>query len=531
MEGMSKSVEVQLASTFCSASEKPSKSRLVVSGWRIATFAGVVLYLLFTCLYFFWGLNNADEGAYLYVSHLVFEGKLPYRDFAYVQMPLFIYIYGIPQVVIHPSLYIGRATSILFSLANLGLCILLARRYAGEIGGGLTALLLGTFTYGIYFETIVKTYAPLSFFFSLTFFVLSSKLADKWKYPLAATFAICAGMVRLSAIMFIVPVIVYSLMVTPKKSTKLAVMAVCVAAIVVVLFFLTPDFQAASWGLFATHLAFWGPLPVSGRLINILLLRIPTLIYFYGLYALLILVMALLACRSIEIRNRIKSFVLHNTAVLVITIGLTLFALSHLGTGSWYFDYFVPAATSFFPIIAIMLSRIYTQAKNSPTNLLLSCTLVATLLLAPVRHGHGMDYIDISGDPPFERIREVAACVAQNSTPSDKLFALEALCTAIDSHRSTLPGLTLVQYSVQNVSSEKAKELKVVNGEIVLEYIKTGAAKIVVLTDLDRYILKKSGQAELIRRALADQYELILTTRGFRLDASKVYVYHRRAAQ
>jgi hypothetical protein len=127
------------------------RDRWVKLNWSIAIWGGIALYLVFSLVYLFLGQANADEGWYLYASKLVYQGNLPYRDFAYTQMPLLPYIYGLPQIVFTPSIYLGRATSVLFSITAFLVCIVIAHRYAGRMGAGLTALLLGTFTYGIYF--------------------------------------------------------------------------------------------------------------------------------------------------------------------------------------------------------------------------------------------------------------------------------------------------------------------------------------------------------------------------------------------
>jgi hypothetical protein len=55
--------------------------------------AGVV-YLFAGGFYVERGLANSDEGFYAYASYAVMHGKLPYRDFAYTQMPVLPYLQG-----------------------------------------------------------------------------------------------------------------------------------------------------------------------------------------------------------------------------------------------------------------------------------------------------------------------------------------------------------------------------------------------------------------------------------------------------
>src|SRR5919204_5802399 len=59
----------------------------------------VVLYAAVSVVFVVWGRLNADEGWYLYAGRLAWRGQLPYRDFAFPQMPLTAYVYGLAQIV------------------------------------------------------------------------------------------------------------------------------------------------------------------------------------------------------------------------------------------------------------------------------------------------------------------------------------------------------------------------------------------------------------------------------------------------
>jgi hypothetical protein len=82
------------------------------------------------------GNLNQDEGWYLYAAGLVYEGLLPYRDFAFFQAPLLPYVYGLPQTLFGPGLEFGRLTSLVLSAVTMALGARLAR----ERGGRLAAL-------------------------------------------------------------------------------------------------------------------------------------------------------------------------------------------------------------------------------------------------------------------------------------------------------------------------------------------------------------------------------------------------------
>jgi hypothetical protein len=88
----------------------PARVRAGVEAWHV--FAA--LLVVETALFAWFGVVNRDEGWYLYAGRLVFEGKIPYRDFSYFQAPVLPYLYGLPQMLFGPSLLAGRVTSVVF---------------------------------------------------------------------------------------------------------------------------------------------------------------------------------------------------------------------------------------------------------------------------------------------------------------------------------------------------------------------------------------------------------------------------------
>jgi len=79
----------------------------------------LLFYAAYSILFLLIGVPLEDEGFYLLMSRLVYEGQVPYLDFHYTQTPLFPYIYGIPQLIWGNSIYVGRLTSILFTGVSL----------------------------------------------------------------------------------------------------------------------------------------------------------------------------------------------------------------------------------------------------------------------------------------------------------------------------------------------------------------------------------------------------------------------------
>ncbi len=65
-----------------------------VRAWQYLVAIGGSLYLCSAIAFLLYGRLNADEGWYIYASRMVYDGYIPYRDFAFTQMPLLPYVYG-----------------------------------------------------------------------------------------------------------------------------------------------------------------------------------------------------------------------------------------------------------------------------------------------------------------------------------------------------------------------------------------------------------------------------------------------------
>ncbi len=136
----------------------------------------IAAILIFQCLIFVPVATvrpiDGDEGFYLLAAKLVFQGKQPYTDFFYPQMPLFPYVYGLWMWLFGFSWYAARLLSALLAVGT-GLLLyqyvvrLTSKRHLGLLAVGLYALsslLLGQYT-------AAKTYS-LSVFLLMSAVVL-----------------------------------------------------------------------------------------------------------------------------------------------------------------------------------------------------------------------------------------------------------------------------------------------------------------------------------------------------------------------
>jgi hypothetical protein len=96
-------------------------------------------HLAFTSYFVDHGKLGADEGFYAIAARNVMEGKLPYRDFAYTQMPLLPYWNGIAMSISRFGLTEQRVINVIWSFIGLLGVILALRQRFGSWEPGIVA--------------------------------------------------------------------------------------------------------------------------------------------------------------------------------------------------------------------------------------------------------------------------------------------------------------------------------------------------------------------------------------------------------
>jgi len=489
--------------------------------WRIGLVGGIVLYVSLSLIYILIGQLNADEGFYLLASKLVFQGHIPYRDFAFTQMPLLPYIYGIPQSLFASSIILGRATSVLFSIVAFSIWVYIGRRRAGIVGSSSIALLLATFTFGIYYLSIVKTYALLIFLFALTFFFLTFDLNREWPRVVALVFAIAATMVRLSAFPFTVVIFTHILVTAHSRRAKLAIAALGTIASLSILLLVSLDFPAAKWNLTSHHIQQWGDVSSLSKLHNVLTLRVPDLLATFLPYMLLAIVIIVYLRANSQVQAK------RDQTSTVFIVGISLFGLSHFATGGWHIEYFVPVVYTLLPFLGMGFVSVYLRKDLSLNHKIILRVALFSVLISELLRGSWL-LGDIAREPPiFEVIHETSEQVRASTSADDKVFALEALWLLVNSGRQSLPGMTMAQFSIFAGDTQDAKKLNLVNGELIMGHITSGEAEVVLLTDFDWETLDRIKITDQVKEELDSCYELLLINDNVTPNNGKLYAYKR----
>ncbi len=145
------------------------EGRRAAGRWILACFA-VWVALLAASL--FLGRMNGDEGFYCVASAKVWQGKLPYRDFAYSQGPVLPYVLGAIPALVRQGSDLPGPSVLGFRLENAALAILAffllvrtARRLGGVWAAAIAAALFALNFQTAYLFVIGKTYALAGVFF------------------------------------------------------------------------------------------------------------------------------------------------------------------------------------------------------------------------------------------------------------------------------------------------------------------------------------------------------------------------------
>ena len=102
---------------------------------------------------------DGDEGVYAFVSKIVTHGEIPYRDFAYPQMPLLPYVYGAWMRIAGESWGSLRVFSALLAVALGGLLYLHTFRRLGRIAAVIALFLYAASGLVFGWLTTVKSYS------------------------------------------------------------------------------------------------------------------------------------------------------------------------------------------------------------------------------------------------------------------------------------------------------------------------------------------------------------------------------------
>jgi len=456
---------------ICNIIEQISKKTLI----RKHVFY-IYLYTSISFLYLFLGRINGDEGWYLYASKMVYSGNLPYIDFSYTQSPLLPYVFGITQLLFGPDLYIGRLTSIFFGVL---VCVLVYKTtliVCKDNKSNIALALLCFNPFYIYFSTITKTYALTSFFIMLSTWIILSPIFRKNARIFLSIFFMCMAIaVRISVFPALIVLIIYIIYLEKKNYAYILwLMIVCMSSLALVFFpFLLINKDAVIFNVIEYHLhrSSWDLATViNNRLINLFYMSIVffpvSIILFINAY--------------LGAKNRIIDIKLIYLYSIIVSIFITQFFFIN----PTYAEYFV----ILFPITVILVEH-GINSLNHNRDFIIRLTYIAIFcgLLFQFAIGSGLNLSYsvnlLENRLPIEEVKDISEYIKSN-IPQNSYILTFYTDIAIEAKRDVLHGFEMGIFSYyENMSSYEAKKYKIINNDIMINYIVSKSAYAILLSD------------------------------------------------
>jgi hypothetical protein len=485
---------------------RPPHQRLV----RLA----LVIFLAEIGVLFFFRQINLDEGWYLWASKLVYEGKLPYRDFAFPQGPLLPYVYGAFLRLSREGLYQGRLLTVLLGCVSILLGMRLARRLGGERTVLVFLLLQISTLLAIAFQnTYTATYALATCFLIASILCALSDLPETPRAVLTTVLWALATGTRISVAVVIVPLALY-LVVTSRRRWRIALVTGATAILALGLVFGPFLLQARDvlfYNIFGFHTDRMQP-AMQLRAMRRSLTRfivdfpIPVLLGCAGLA-----IWAVVARLAPDHRRAWQ----HHFPAL--TVGLVVLSLLvvHLiprTTDSYYNSLQMPLLNILGALVLVWAWR---RLADRPALRWAGVTLlVSVILLNGIQQTRALVSHNLVAVPPRNQIelaRDAATFLKQTTPPGSQILTFDTYL-GLESGRRIPPGFEMSFFGYRPTwPTDQAQKYRVVNNELLLEALRgdMGAA---AFTDYDLDFLY--GDRELLLKTLYEKFRWAKTIPG-----------------
>jgi predicted AlkP superfamily phosphohydrolase/phosphomutase len=438
------------------------------------------VYAVFSLLYLISGQLHLDEGAYLYASRAVYQGAVPYRDFFFLQPPLFPYIYGFIQLIFSGLLY-ARLTSILFGFLTILILMKFVQRLSDREGSYVFLALITMTPFQLYFFSISRLYSLTAFFLSAGVLLIFEKQQPNYRRAVFGLCALALGLgTRLTILPFFLLACGYVLVKARDAKSKVLppVIAVLMLAAVYLPFILLTGldrfwFNIAGMNLSLhandIHAAFAQKLRATFQLFR----------FYFPVWILLIPLMLRFAAsiRNISFKNLFSAVTGH---LAVLWIGVLGMLVVHSSARIYQVSYQTIIMPLLCVLVAIEWRKMYLQADRQSRLLFRSC-FAALWIVGIVAYGRTSISI-INGKPALMALHEQAAFIARHTQPHDKVFSADSPLAVTESGRDVLRGMAGSDL-FPDWSTEKCLEYNVLNFDIMTDHVQNQEGALLIMGD------------------------------------------------
>ena len=463
--------ETKRDNTSQMASTRAARRFGVAVGAATAVVLGVFAWL---------GIVNGDEGWYGLAAQAVTHGRLPYRDFAFAQGPVYPYVLS-PFVWLWPNVAMTRMVSVALASVAVGLLVAAAHRHSGRLGAiAATVTLAALFPSLTYWLAVTKTYA-LCFLLVVTIVVLLLAGRPERNLPLVAVVAVVLGVTRTTGLAITALVVLAVLVRAPNPATRKRIGAAAALTALPFVGYAAIEWNRVRWNLFDYHHLSNHRDPGAGKYVSrsVAVLQAWPGAMFLAL-ATLIAVVASPAGRRL-LRRRLD--------LVAVVVGCIGFVVLH-ESGSVFFseEYLSPVMGLIVVGCAVLLVRLALDHRGHGHERAARVTIAVLVIgiVATASTGGHSDYLGAPGwNGSIAGLDPVVRCVDAHSRPSDTVLALYLEEVVLQSRRHPVPGVSLGAFSYQSISSRDARRLHILNQALLADTLQRHPPKVMVLTPFD----------------------------------------------
>lgn len=505
-----------------------------------------LLYLSLSIVLILYGDIHPDEGTYLASISLSLKGYLPYRDFLFLQTPLFIYIYRLFFLFLPLNLIGGRFISFFFSLLTYALSIIFARRIGGEKGGIFASIFWAFNPIHCYFFTIIRPLSLSGFFLLVASFLMYNSFSYKnyhsnhninqssYASPILLSLSLSIASLCFLSRLTLAPALFFMLIFTAwiyKKRIALLFSMLIPTAIVISLFtipFIILCKEQFLFGLLGYHLSLksgvlqsiWGA--KARVLMELIIDHLP-------LVSGIIILLVIFKTKIVEFLKA-KDIHIHIECLLaVIFIAITIAHFSAVYVQKAYQASVMPLG---FSLVAGWLGRAFCHIKTTYQRYLFSFIIlffgIITGFFNSSEKIHFYEEKSI-----MVRIREQVEFLKKFTEKNDIVLSSDTPLVVVEAGRNILPQFIANEY-FPAFTDDQCQLYKVVNDSILLELIQKQIAKVIIIGDLSYTITfpKVEKVPYEKRKAITDtikkHYQLIGIFSNLYNPSYKTYFYLSR---
>ena len=494
------------------------------------------VYLGFGLMHLFFGDLHDDEGFYVNTAKLVWEGKVPYRDFYFSQPPVYPYFLGFFLKLFGANIWMGRAVSMSFGLFTMAFSTMAAHRLAGRYAGFFCALCFAANPYLNYTFTIAKLFSGTSLWLALFALIQTLSLAKTAKHTLAAVCLVLAVGTRLS----VAPVLALFLCccgILEWRNWRLlgTVAGVTTVSLAVVYGpFMAMDFEVFSKEVYFFNLpehhgasSFWATLP--GKAFSTL-----KLVRDYMFVTAICVALLAAACgdgvKDLFARSK-KS---------------PLIAFLASGVGALFAAHFVPATTFHnyhavaFPWAAILagcgIASLVDGVKGKEVRR--GVVLIIVTVACAAGYPRSLAWFDITSldDTDLRKISRLADVLRTQASGDGKVWSFE-LSIPLAAGRDVPDRMAMGVFGFfSRYGGERGERFKVTDMDWHQRHLRNEKPQVIILRDSDfvmSHLVEVASEEKLSRQsvfetAMGDDYELVHETDSFGWHQDTVRVFIRK---